>query len=527
MTRLSTTLTPNRRSVMAAAGAALLLPTAAGWAKASPATAADPFTLGVASGSPAADGMVLWTRLAPDPLAADGLGGLQGSVPVACEVAEDEGFRRIVRHGETVTDPAFAHAVHVEVAGLKPGRPYWYRFTALGHRSPAGLTRTAPAPGAANDRLKVAVASCSHWELGWFSAYRHMAAEQPDLVCFLGDYIYEYSYKPDRADRVRPHEQAAEVVSLTDYRRRYALYRTDPDLQALHAVAPCLATWDDHEVQNDYSNRWSQDLGVSEADFLKRRAAAYRAFWEHMPLRRSALPVGPDARIYGAQSYGGLADILLLDGRQYRTIQPCPTPTTRRGHVDTCTDLTDPSRTMLGWEQERWLYDRFRQGRGRWTLVAQDLLVGAVAQTTADGRTGHFTDGWDGYQATRTRMLDALAASGARNPVFFAGDIHSFWATDLKADYANPSSKTVGSEFVGTAISQEPPPPKAFVDVEAHNPHVRFLDQKTNGYVTVDVTPSRLETRFRAISDRRDKAATVRTLKTFAVEDGRPGVQLA
>jgi alkaline phosphatase D len=514
----------DRRALIAGAGA-LFLPAPALLAQV--AAAKDPFTLGVASGSPTPDGMVLWTRLAPEPLAADGLGGLPGSVPVAWELAADEGFRTVVGRGQTTTDPAFAHTVHVEVSGLKPGRPYWYRFSALGHRSAAGLTRTAPAPGAANDRLKIAVASCSHWELGWFSAYRHMAAERPDLVFFLGDYIYEYSNRPDRADRVRPHEQQPEVVSLTEYRRRYALYHTDPDLQALHAAAPCLATWDDHEVQNDYSNRWSQNLDVSEADFLKRRAAAYRAFWEHMPMRRSALPVGPDARIYGATPYGGLADILLLDGRQYRTIQPCPTPTARRGHVDACPDLTDPSRTMLGWDQETWLHARFKQGRARWTMVAQDLLIAGVNQTTPEGQPGHFTDGWDGYQATRSRMLDALGTAGARNPVFFAGDIHSFWATDLKADYANPASKTVGSEFVGTAIAQEHPAPKAFVDVEARNPHVRYFDQTTNGYFTVDVSPSRLETRFRAISDRRDRAATVVTLKSFVVENGRPGVQLA
>jgi len=515
----------DRRTVIAG-GAALVLPAPAVLAKVG--AGADPFTLGVASGSPTPTGVVLWTRLAPQPLAPDGLGGLAGAVAVDWEMAADEGFRRVVRRGRVRADPAFGHAVHVEVEGLRPGRPYWYRFIALGHRCAAGRTRTAPAPGAPVERLRIAVASCSDWELGWFSAYRHMAEEAPDLTFFLGDYIYEFSYPSDRAaNLVRRHEQKEDAVSLAGYRRRYALYRTDPDLQALHAAAPCLATWDDHEVQNDYANRWSEDLDVSEADFLQRRAAAYRAFYEHMPLRRSALPRGPDAQIYGHWSYGGLADILVLDGRQYRTPQPCPTPKTRRGHVATCPDLTDPSRTMLGRTQEDWLYHRFRKGQGRWTLVAQDLLVASLEQAAPDGSLGHYTDGWDGYQANRDRMLGALAASGAKNPVFFAGDIHSYWATDLKADFGDPRSQTVASEFVGTGITQDPPPAKAFAEVQAHNPHVRYFDRTTNGYIVADVTAARMETRFRAISDRRDPAATVTTLASFVVEDGRPGVQTA
>jgi len=520
-----------RRELLTAGAAGLAAAALPAWAHGLAAVTApiNPFTLGVAAGDPQTDGFVIWTRLAPDPLAADGRGGLAGAVEVRWEVATDEAMRGVVSRGRAAADDRFAHSVHVEVGGLAPGRPYWYRFTAQGHASPIGRARTAPVGGV--DRLKVTMASCSHWELGWFSGYRHMTAEDPDLVLFLGDYIYEYSYRGERAkDKVvRRHDREADIVDLAGYRNRYALYRTDPDLQALHAAAPCLMTWDDHEVQNDYSNRWSQDPKVSEAAFLARRAAAYRAFYEHMPLRPRSRPQGPDMRIYDRLSFGDLVDFTVLDGRQYRSMQPCPLPDSRRGHVapDSCPDLADPKRTMLGAAQERWLYDGFKRGRGRWTLMAQDLLVASLQQTGKDGTLGHFTDGWDGYQANRSRMLSALAASGARNPVFLGGDIHSFWATDLKADFCNPASCTVATEFVGTAIAQDPPPKGAFDDAQARNPHVKFVDVTTNGYVTLDISPARIETRFQALSDKRDPQASVRTLQKFTVEDGRPGVNLA
>jgi alkaline phosphatase D len=489
---------------------------------ADPTAARNPFTLGVAAGDPQTDGFVIWTRLAPDPLAADGRGGLAGAVGVSWEVAADEAMRTIVRRGRAVADDRYAHSVHVEVAGLAPGRPYWYRFRAQGHESGVGRARTAPA--GPSDRLKVAFASCAHWELGWFSGYRHMAAENPDLVLFLGDYIYEYSYKGDKAKArtVRRHDREDDVVDLAGYRNRYALYKTDPDLQAVHAAAACLMTWDDHEVENDYANRWSEHPATPEAAFLARRAAAYRAFYEHMPLRPRSRPAGSDMRVYDRLAFGDLADFTVLDGRQYRTPQPCPTPTFRGGHVANCSALRDPSRTMLGAAQERWLYYGFRDSRARWTMVAQDLLVASLVQTNRDGLTGHFTDGWDGYEANRERMLTALAASGARNPVFLGGDIHSFWTTDLKADFSDPASRTVATEFVGAAISQLPPA-GVFDGAAARNPHVKFVDTATNGYVSLDITPTRLDARFQVVSDRRDPKAEIRTLKAFVVEDGRPG----
>jgi alkaline phosphatase D len=450
---------------------------------------------------------------------------MSGSVAVRYEIGADPQLRSILKTDQIIADPRFGHAVHLEVSGLQPSRPYWYRFTAQGHESPIGRARTTPLPGARLSSLKLVLASCSHWELGWFSAYRHMTEETPDLVFFLGDYIYEYSHRGERAaNLVRRHEREGDALSLADYRNRYALYRTDPDLQALHAVAPCLATWDDHEVHNDYANRWSQDPSVSEADFLRRREAAYQAFYEHMPLRRSSRPRRDGMRIYGRTDYGDLTSINVLDGRQYRTPQPCQTLTSRRGHVDTCPDLIDPARTMLGAAQEAWLQEQFRRSQSRWTIMAQDLVVARLEQTAPDGSLGHFTDGWDGYQANRTRMLEGLGASGARNPVFLSGDIHSSWANELKVDFRDPGSATVATELVTPAITANSPPAAAFANVQQRNPHVRFVDLKSKGYVSVELSPQQMHASFRAISDRRDPAATISTLARLVVEDGRPGL---
>ncbi|WP_372381013.1 alkaline phosphatase [Xanthomonas sp. NCPPB 1754] len=515
---------PSRRRILIAgaslAAAGLLSP----FARAS--GSADPFTLGVAAGDPLADGFVLWTRLAPRPLDPDGRGGLRAAVPVRWQVASDPQMRTIVRQGETVASPVWGHAVHVELTGLAADRPYWYCFQALGARSPIGSARTLPAAHRTPDAARFGFVSCSHWELGYFSAYRHLAAEQPDLVFFLGDYIYEYSNHGEAAHKiVRPHG-SGECLDLAGYRNRYALYRTDPDLQALHAGSACVATWDDHEVQNDYANRWSQDPSIPVDTFLARRAAAYRAFYEHFPLRARHRPHGADMRIYRSFDYGQLARFYVLDGRQYRSEQPCPQANGwRGGHVvaDSCRQRTDPQRTMLGWEQERWLHGGFAQSPARWNVIAQDLLVAPMRQAGRDGVVGHWTDGWDGYPATRERMLDAIAKTRLRNPVFWGGDIHSYWVTDLKADPADDASATLATEFVGTSITSDGQSNDELHATMAANPHVHYVDGQTRGYVSVTLTPGQMETRLQGISDRRDRNATVSTTKRFVVEDGRPG----
>jgi alkaline phosphatase D len=483
-----------------------------------------PFTLGVAAGQPSPDGFVIWTRLAPIPLASDGLGGMGEPVPVTWEVALDEGMRVIAGSGTTDAHSALAHSVHVELTGLQPGRPYWYRFTALGAQSPIGVARTAPASGARPAAMRFAFASCANWEVGYYSAYRHLAAENPDLVLFLGDYIYESTYPEEQVSRlVRRHDGPA-AADLTAYRNRYALYRTDPDLQALHAAAPCVMTWDDHEVENDYANEWSERIETTPEEFLRRRAAAYQAYYEHMPLRSAARPRGGAMRLYDRFRFGDLVTFAVLDGRQYRSKQPCATPLSRRGHVapETCDERLDPQRTLLGAAQEQWLFEGLKQSDAAWNVIAQQQLVAQLHQKDRAGMMGYWTDGWDGYPAARRRMLEAIAAVRPGNPVFIGGDIHSFWATDLKADFNRPSP-TIATEFVGSSITSDPPPHEAIAAVLPDNPHVRYFESRRRGYVAVDVARDRMDVRMQMISDRRDPNAMLSTLKRFVVENGKPG----
>jgi alkaline phosphatase D len=496
-----------------------------------------PFTLGVASGDPTADGAVLWTRLAPDPLAPDGLGGMPPqAVPVQWEVAIDPDMRTIVQQGEVQALPGDAHAVHVELAGLLPARDYWYRFRTNGEASIVGRTRTAPAPGTRLDRMRFAFVSCSHYETGFFSAYRHVAEENPDLILFLGDYFYEYAFtKPEHQyRRVRKYNREDLIVDLPGYRTRYAIHTLDPDLQALHAAAPILATWDDHEVENDYSGVHSQRMDVTTEQFLRTRADAYRAFFENMPIRRSKKPRGSDARIYDRLRYGDLAEIHLLDGRQYRSRTACVTPDDGGGHLEfanTCAELNDPARTVLGFEQERWLHQGLKQGTARWNLIAQDQLFARFDQHEIDkdkkdtGRIGNWTDGWDGYPVARQRVIDSIATSKARNPVILGGDIHSFWVNDIKRDFNKPNSPTVATEFVGTSITSNNPSQESFANSVPLNPHIKLMDAQRHGWVSVDLRRDHMDTRLMQISDRRDPKAPAWVFRRYEVEAGKAGAQ--
>lgn len=530
---MSTLPDSRRRLLIRGAAGLAALPLLGPFARSSAAVTADPFCLGVASGDPLPDGFVLWTRLAPIPIAEDGRGGMTGMperIPVHWEVASDEQMRDVVRRGVADAHAHFAHSVHVEVGGLESHRPYWYRFTALGAQSQTGRAITAPAAHAPLDRLRFAFASCSHWELGYFSAYRHMADEHPDLVVFLGDYIYEWTTDPSKGRKVVRHHDGPAPTTLTGYRNRYALYRTDPDLQRLHAVAPCVLTWDDHEVENDYANAWSQLPDVPVSDFLKRRAAAYRAYYEHMPLRAMSIPRGHDMRIYHRARYGDLVNFHVLDGRQYRTQQPCALPNYRGGHVapNHCVERTLADRTMLGFEQEAWLFEGFQHSTTRWNVIVQDLLVAQLEQKDSrTGERGHWTDGWDGYAACRERVLQAIDRTRLNNPVFIGGDIHSFWTTDLRTEAAGPESRIVATEFVGSSITSDGPSYELFNEILPANPHVRFFESRQRGYASVDLTAERMETRFQVVSDRADPLATISTLKRFVVESGQAGAQTA
>ncbi|TXF11324.1 alkaline phosphatase D family protein [Pelomicrobium methylotrophicum] len=479
----------------------------------------DPFTLGVASGYPRPDGFVLWTRLAPEPLAPDG-GMPPAPVRVIWEVAADEAFARVVRRGETVAVPALAHAVHIEVRGLEPDRWYSYRFRTGEAVSPPGRTRTAPAPDAPFPRLAFALASCQHYEHGYYAAYRHMVAEPLDLVVHVGDYIYEYSLA---ANTVRSHG-AGEAVTLEDYRRRYALYRLDPALQAAHAAFPWIVTWDDHEVDNDYANDRSQDLEEREA-FLARRAAAYQAYYEHMPLPAGARPSGPAMRLYTQAAFGRLARFFVLDGRQYRDPQPCPRPGRGGGAtVQECPERLEPGRSMLGKAQERWLTEGFERTRAQWNVIAQQTMMASMDRRPGDGQA-FWTDSWDGYPAARRRLLEALVARRVSNPVVLSGDLHAFGVSDLKLDFDDPRSPPVASEFVTTSISSRGFSQRRIEEILSDNPHLKLADGRFRGYTTIELEPQRAVARLRALRDATNPESAIRTLAEFVVESGRPGPQ--
>jgi alkaline phosphatase D len=525
---LSSLLTDRRRLLqLAAAGAAALAWPHGSWSQ--PRPSADPFTLGVASGSPAADSVVLWTRLmGPDAQAAT-----QGPAGVRWEVAHDEQFSRIAQRGEVQAVPEFAHSVHAEVAGLESDRWYFYRFLAGGMASPVGRTRTLPAPDAAVHKLRLAYASCQRWEHGYFSAYRHMREENLDAVLFLGDYIYEY---PGAARAVRT-PTGGWALTLDDYRRRYALHKSEAELQAMHAACPWIVTWDDHEVQNDYAGSQTGDGGPAVADFKARRAAAYQAFYEHMPVRASALTqalagvsAGAEMRLYSQLRFGRLATINLLDTRQYRDPQACSRDG-RAGssHVRTaaCPAWNDPARSLLGAAQERWLDRALTAGGDGWSIIGQQTLFGRRDLLTAQGIVS-WNDGWDGYGAARMRLTDALQGRKVANPVLFGGDVHENWVGHVKADYQRPESESVGVEFCGTSITSRSGSSNDRAAMQlARNPHFVFADAERHGYGVAEFTPSQLTTSLRVVDDVSRRDTRIDTLARFAVQAGRPRVERA
>ena len=476
----------------------------------------NPFTLGVASGDPGPDGFVLWTRLAPEPLGGGGLP--EESIDVRWEVAADEGFRRIVKSGIAVADPRLAHSVHVEVSGLDPDRWFWYRFAAGADESGAGRARTVPRPDSTPERLAFAFASCQHFETGYYTAYQHMAAENPDLVFHLGDYIYEGAARP----RVRAH-QGGELHSIRDYRNRYALYRTDPDLQAAHAACPWIVTWDDHELDNNYAADISEEADVDSGAFLERRASAYQAYYEHMPLRAAQIPQGSSMMLYRRMSFGRLAHFAVLDTRQYRTDQPCGDRT-----KPPCGEMADSRATLLGERQREWLFAGLSRSRAAWNVLPQQIMMARVDRVPGEG-VAYSMDQWSGYDAPRDRLLRFLGESRVRNPVVLTGDIHSNWVNDLLADFDDPASRVVATEFVGTSISSggDGGPNKEYAEgVMRDNPFVK-LQNAQRGYVSCELTPRLCTARYRVLDSVTRRGAPRETLAEFVVEDGRPGAQRA
>ncbi|WP_433337262.1 alkaline phosphatase D family protein [Spirillospora sp. CA-294931] len=500
----------SRRTFLATTGLAGLVP--AGALPALRRRAADPFTLGVASGDPAPDGFVIWTRLAPRPLAADGHGGMgSADTDVEWQVAEDRAFARVVRSGRVRARHASAHSVHVEVTGLRPGAEYFYRFRAQGHLSPAGRSLTTPAPGAAPS-MTFAAASCAYYEHGYFTAYRRMAEQHPDLIVHLGDYFYEDSAgdKPQAQPIIRRHV-GGKCASLADYRLRHAQYKTDPDLQAAHAAAPWAVTWDDHEVENNWAGTTP---GTKVPGFPARKKAAIRAYYEHMPLRASALRPNGELRLTRQVTWGDLAAFHILDTRQYRDDQPC-----EDGVRVGCDARLDARRVLLGAGQLRWLDAGLRGSRARWNVLAQQIFLAQRDHRLGPGAEMAL-DGWDGYTAERDRVLRGLAAT--RNPVVLTGDVHVAHANELRTDFDDPGSPRAGVELVATSISSDGDgysDPVGGQLVRAENPHVTFIDQR-RGYIFCRAAPDALRAEFRTVPYITRRGAPAATAATFTVPDG-------
>jgi alkaline phosphatase D len=473
-----------------------------------------PFTLGVASGDPLPDGVVLWTRLAPDPL--NGGGMPAQPFPVQWEVSLDKDFRNIVQRGTELSKPQLGHSVHVEVSGLEASTWYFYRFKAGSEISSVGRTKTAPALQSQVDELTFAFASCQNWPAGYYTAYQHMAQDDLDLVIHLGDYIYEGRHN---SSGVRPIDQdLPEIYTIEDYRNRYALYRLDSDLQAAHANFPWLVTMDDHEVDNNWAGDVPQDPPKqSKEDFMKRRAIAFQAYYEHMPLRRSSYPNGTDMQLYRRFAFGNLVEFNVLDTRQYRDDQADgdgwgpPTP-----------ESLDPARTMLGEEQERWLLNGLTASDAKWNVLAQQVFFARRDYGFGPDEERYGMDSWDGYPAARQRILDHISQNNISNTVVLTGDVHSSWANEVKENFDDPGSKNAAVEFVGTSISsggdgsdQRDNTPQILEE----NPHIKFFNNQ-RGYVRCKLNHQSWQTDFLIVPYVTRPGAPIEVRASFKVKAG-------
>ena len=515
-----------RRRALLATGVAIGAATTVGaipaFASAGSELRTDPFTLGVASGDPDEQGVVLWTRLAVDPHAEDGMGGMPNRVvPVHWELASDERFRHVVQRGTVLAVPAWGHSVHIEASGLRPGAEYWYRFKTGRFVSPVGRTRTAPSLRSMPESLAMAFVSCSQYEHGYFTAYKRLAEDEPELVLHLGDYQYEYKagVYTIPGGNIRDHE-GPETETLADYRHRHAQYKTDPDLQLAHSVAPWVVVFDDHEVDNNWAGMTPEKPEIPQPNFAERRKAAFRAYYENMPLRRTSVPKGYDIQIFRRVQWGRLATFHMLDTRQFRDDQACG------DGYQTCAAADDPARSITGGDQEAWLLDGFRESTARWDVLGQQVFF-AQRDNTAGPVKKTSMDAWDGYTASRKRITQGWVDAGVRNPVVLTGDVHAHWASDLKLDYDDPTGKTVGSELVCSSITSggngadSNPADHSMLKI---NPHLKFYNNQ-RGYVNTRITRDELTADFRVVPIVSVPDQAVHTKATFVVEDRVPGVQ--
>ncbi|WP_330283769.1 alkaline phosphatase D family protein [Streptomyces sp. NBC_00588] len=485
-----------------------------------------PFTLGVASGDPLPGSVVLWTRLAPAPYQPDG-GMPAESVDVDWEMADDETFGTSVAKGTVIAHPEFHHTVHVEAQGLEPGRVYYYRFRTGTWISETGRTRTAPAADSSTPALSFAAVSCQAYTDGYFTAHRHLAEDDVDLVLHLGDYLYEYAVDAaggarKYTDRVLPALYDRESTTLEDYRLRYALYKTDADLRAAHARHPFVVTFDDHETENNYAGSVPQNTVPTE-EFLLRRAAAYRAYWENQPLRLPQLPVGPDMQLYRRLHWGLRAQFDILDTRQYRSDQAY----NDTKHVSG-PESEDPARTMTGAVQERWLLDGWTASRALWNVVPQQVCFSRRRlDLNADPKLS--MDAWDGYPAARRRLLDGAKAAGIENLMVLSGDVHVGYAFDIKDDFHDPDSRTLGTEIVATSVTSGrdgSEQPANWTTYMTANPHLKFYDGR-RGYVKVTLEQTQARADFKTVPYVTTPGAELTTAASFVTEVGEQGLRRA
>ncbi|MGZ9930444.1 alkaline phosphatase D family protein [Streptomyces sp. NC-S4] len=537
LTASQSAATPRRRTVvLAAAATAALAPlTSLGASAAHAAGTAPAFLHGVASGDPLPDGVLLWTRVTPTPEAVPG-SGIGPATQVDWEVAADKGFSRIVGSGTVTASAATDHTVKVDVRGLQPQTPYWYRFTAGGVSSPVGRTLTTPAHETKTAGVRFGVVSCANWESGYFSAYRHLAA-RTDLhaILHLGDYIYEYQSAayPEAKYVVRPHEPKHEIVSLADYRTRHGKYKTDADLQALHHAHPVIAIWDDHEFANDaWAGGAENHTPGTEGEWAARAAAAKQAYFEWMPVRASIA-----GTVYRRLRFGTLADLHLLDLRSFRSQQT----KIGSGSVD------DPERTITGRAQLDWLKSGLAGSEATWKLVGTSVMISPVAFGSLpahllgplgkllglpEGGLAINVDQWDGYTDDRKELLGHLKDRGVKNTVFLTGDIHMAWANEVPMNMATyPGSGTAATEFVVTSVTSDNlddmlhvlPDTLSLVAesaIKAANWHVKWLDMDAHGYGVLDVTAERSQMDYYVVSDKRQPGATSAWSRSYRTLNG-------
>ncbi|MEV5810942.1 alkaline phosphatase D family protein [Streptomyces mutabilis] len=483
----------------------------------------DPFTLGVASGDPLPDSVLLWTRLAPEPFLEDGGMGTE-RVTVEWEVAVDEYFAAVLFRGTADAHAEYNHSVHVDVKGLTPGTVYYYRFRTGAWISPTGRTRTAPPADDETASLKLGAVACQAYQDGYYTVLRHLAQDDVDVVFHLGDYLYEYAVNSAGGERrytdiVLPDVFNRETMTLADYRLRYSLYKSDEDLKAAHAAHPFVVAWDDHETENNYADDIPENA-VPPEEFLLRRAAAYRAYWENQPLRAAQLPQGPDARLYRRLHWGTLAQFDILDTRQYRSDQAYDDRPHPPGP-----ESDDPARTMTGAAQEQWLLDGWLSSTALWNVMPQQVCFSQRKfDVTADAPLS--MDAWDGYRASRARVVAGAQATGVENWLILTGDVHVGYALDVKEDFDDPESATVGTEVTCTSVASGRDGVEQPANWDLYmraNPHMKFYNGK-RGYVRAELDREAARLDFRTVSAVTTPGAPVTTAASFVTEAGNPGL---